>query len=150
MSDESTPREVRVRPTVAERLCFAAMWALTPLLLFLLPHDPLPKEWLLIYPACIVGVDQLVRRNGITLTDKEAVIRSPLLNTKRVRWSQVRSVTCEDLNTGRRVVLWTDGDSPTAPPEATPVFLSRKQLDQTFALTREWWLAHGGAGWVAQ
>jgi hypothetical protein len=62
----------------------------------------------------------------------------------------VRSVTCEDLNTGRRVVLWTDGDSPTAPPEATPVFLSRKQLDETFALTRDWWLAHGGAGWVAQ
>ncbi len=148
MPDPSATGPVRVRPTVGERLAFVAMWAVTPLLLLFLPHDPLPRVWLLIYLGAILSADQVVRRNGITLTDKEAVIRSPLFTTKRVRWSQVRRVTCEDLSTGRRVVLWTEGDTPIAPPKAIPVFLSRKQLDETFELVNAWWLAHGGAGWA--
>lgn len=147
MPDPSTAAVVRIRPTAGERAFFLLMCSFTPIVLtifFTKAVLDVPWAFLVGFVACMVGADQVVRRNGIELTAKEAVVRSPLWTTKRVRWGLVLAITYEDTSAGRRIVLWTQGDSAADPREATPVYVSRKQLDEAFATVHAWWLGHRG------
>jgi hypothetical protein len=147
MPEPSSTADVRVRPTRGERAFFLLVCSFSPLFLtvfFTKAVVRVPWPLLVGFVACFVGADQVVRRNGIELTEKEAVIRSPLWKTTRVRWGLVLDVSIELTQNGRRIVLWTQGNSATEPREAHPVYVSRKQIDETFALVHSWWMAHRG------
>ena len=147
MAEPRTTTAVRVRPTVRERAFFLLVCSFTPIVLSIFfTQAVLDVPWALLvgFVACLVGADQVVRRNGIELTPKDAVIRTPLWTTKRVRWGNVLGVTYEDTSSGRRVVLWTQGESAVDPRVATPIYVSRSQLNATFELVNRWWLEHRG------
>lgn len=147
VTEPGTGTVVRIRPTRGERAFFLLVCSFSPLILALFFTEAVldvPWPFLVGFLAALVGADQVVRRNGIELTPKEAVIRTPLWRTERVRWGLVLDVTVEDTSNGRRIVLWTAADSPIEPRHATPVYISRRQLHETFELTHSWWMRHRG------
>lgn len=147
MSDSSTGAPVRIRPTAGERAFFLLMCSFTPLiftLFFTQAVLDVPWYFLVGFVAALVGADQVVRRNGIELNAREAIVRTPLWSTKKVRWGLVLDVTVEDTSNGRRIVLWTAADSPIEPRHQTAVYVSRKQLHQTYELVHGWWMRHRG------
>jgi hypothetical protein len=147
MTDPGTGAAVRIRPTAGERAFFLLVCSFSPLIFTLFFTEAVldvPWPFLVGFVVALVGADQVVRRNGIELTPKEAVVRTPLWSTKRVRWGLVLNVTVEDTSNGRRIVLWTAGDSPAEPRHATPVYVSRRQLHETYELVHACWMRNRG------
>lgn len=147
MPEPGTTSEVRIRPSVGERAFVLLICSFTPLVLTIFFTEAVldvPWELLVGFVIALVAADQVVRRNGVELTAKHAVIRSPLWSTKRLRWGEILAVTYEDIAAGRRIVLWTHSNSVTDPREMHPVYVSRKQLDATFELVNAWWMKHRG------